>query len=118
MPRRPPSRWLAPLAVAAVAAAGYGVVISNRGGSTSGGPAGDTGGGARTTKRTTTRSTSTTGTKGTTGATGARTYTVRSGDTLSSISLETGVPLSRLNQLNPRLDAQTLQPGQRITLRP
>ena len=110
MPRRPPSRWLAPLAIAAVAAAGYGVVTSNRGGTASGGPSGDTGGGSRTTRRSTSRTTR--------GATGSRTYTVKSGDTLSSISLATGVTLSRLNQLNPRLDAQALQPGQRITLRP
>ena len=112
MPRRPPSRWIAPLAIAAVAAAGYGVVMSNRGESGGGGPTADTGGGSRTTKRSTTRAT------GSTGATGSRTYVVRSGDTLSSISLETSVPLSRLNQLNPRLDAQALQPGQRLTLRP
>ncbi len=109
MPRRPPSRWLAPLAIAAVAAAGYGVVTSNRGGTANGGPTGD---GSRTNKRSTSPTTTTKG------ATGSRTYTVKSGDTLSSISLETGVPLSRLNQLNPRLDAQMLQPGQRITLRP
>lgn len=117
MPRRPPSRWLAPLAIAAVAAAGYGVVHANRSDSTTGG-SGDTGGGTRTTKPSVTKTTSVTVSKGSTGATGSRTYTVKSGDTLSSISLETGVTLSRLNQLNPRLDAQALQPGQRITLRP
>ena len=117
MPRRPPSRWIAPLAIAAVAAAGYGVINSNRSHSTAGGPKGDTGGRSPGTPSVT-KTTSVTVTKGATGATGARTYTVKSGDTLSSISLETGVTLSRLNQLNPRLDAQTLQPGQRITLRP
>jgi LysM repeat protein len=117
MPRRPPSRWLAPLAIAAVAAAGYGVVHANRSDSTAAGPTGD-GGGSRTKQPSVTKTTSVTVSKGATGATGARTYTVKSGDTLSSISLETGVTLSRLNQLNPRLDAQTLQPGQRITLRP
>ena len=110
MPRRPPSRWLAPFAIAAVAAAGYGVVHANRGSSGGGGPTSSSTGGSTTTKRST-RSTST-------AATGPRTYVVRSGDTLSSISLKTKVPLSRLNQLNPRLDAQTLQPGQRLTLRP
>ena len=114
MPRRPPSRWLAPFAIAAVAAAGYGVVSANRGSSGGGGPTSGTTDGSKTTKRGT-RSTTP---RASTGATGPRTYVVRSGDTLSSISLTTRVPLSRLHQLNPRLDAQTLQPGQRLTLRP
>lgn len=115
MPSRPSSRWLAPLAIVLVAGAGYGVVVSNRG-STDRGPSAGTVGGSRTTKRSGT--TTTTARPGTTGATGPRTYTVRSGDTLSSISLDTGVTLARLTQLNPRLDAQALQPGQRLTLRP
>jgi LysM repeat protein len=114
MPSRPSSRWLAPLAIAMVAGAGYGVVVSNRG-TRDTGPTADTVRGSRTTKRS---GTTTTTRAGTSGTTGPRTYTVRSGDTLSSISLDTGVPLDRLNQLNPRLDAQTLQPGQRLTLRP
>jgi len=118
MPRRPPTRWIAPLAIAAVAAAGYGVVSSNRNDSAAGGPSGDAGGRSGSSKPSVTKTTSVTVTKGATGATGARTYTVKSGDTLSSISLETGVTQSRLNQLNPRLDAQSLQPGQRISLRP
>lgn len=109
MPRRPPSRWLAPLAIAAVAAAGYGIVNANRG--TSG--AGD--GKSATTAP---RRRGDAGPKGATGAKGPKTYRVRSGDTLSSISLETGVPLERITALNPRLDAQALQPGQRLTLRP
>jgi LysM repeat protein len=114
---RPPSRWLAPLAIAAVAAAGYGVISSNRGTSGGGGPTAEKGG-TGTTKRTGTRTTRAKGTTAATGATGPRSYVVRSGDTLSSISLETSVPLSRLTQLNPRMDAQALQPGQRLTLRP
>ena len=117
MPSRPPSRWLAPLAIAVVAATGYGVVVSNRGSSGGGGPTAEKGG-TRTTKRTGTRTTGADGATAATGATGPRSYVVRPGDTLSSISLETSVPLSRLNQLNPRLDAQALQPGQRLTLRP
>jgi LysM repeat protein len=43
---------------------------------------------------------------------------VRSGDTLTSISIETGVPVETLQQLNPGLDTQALQPGQRLRLRP
>jgi LysM repeat protein len=47
-----------------------------------------------------------------------RTYTVRAGDTLSAIAARTGVPLGRLQQLNPRLDSDSLQAGQRIKLSP
>ncbi len=50
--------------------------------------------------------------------TGARFYTVRSGDTLTAISIDTGVPLVTLQQLNPELDSQALQPGDRLRLRP
>jgi LysM repeat protein len=42
---------------------------------------------------------------------------VRSGDTLSSISLETRVSVARLQTLNPDVDIQALQPGQRLRLR-
>ena len=44
-------------------------------------------------------------------------YTVRSGDTPSSIADKTGIPLEQILQLNPDLDPQTLSPGQRIKLR-
>ena len=49
---------------------------------------------------------------------GKRIYRVRSGDTLSSISIRTDVPLSTLHRLNPAADSLTLQPGQPIKLRP
>ncbi|MHB1835180.1 MAG: LysM peptidoglycan-binding domain-containing protein [Solirubrobacteraceae bacterium] len=46
-------------------------------------------------------------------------YTVKSGDTLSAISSSTGVSLSKLIQLNPRLanSQNSLQVGQRLRLR-
>jgi LysM repeat protein len=46
-----------------------------------------------------------------------RRYTVKPGDTPSSIAEETGVPLEDILRLNPDLDPQTLSPGQRIKLR-
>jgi LysM repeat protein len=104
--RRRPSRWLAPAAL--LVCAGVVVAIARGGGSgadgtsTSGGSSG-----ATTTTRTTKKKTKTV----------RRTYVVRSGDTLSAISIETGVPVSRLQELNPDLDVQALQPGQRLTLR-
>lgn len=46
-------------------------------------------------------------------------YVVRPGDTLSAISIRTGVPLARLTRLNPSLSAtpNNLQTGQRLRLR-
>ena len=47
-----------------------------------------------------------------------RYYTVRPGDVLSAIAAATNVPLSRIEQLNPSVDAQSLHVGQRIKLAP
>lgn len=110
MARRSPARWLAPIAIVAVGAAAYGIVKS---GSGDGSPA-----------RSTARPSSQRPADGRTGETTAtdaqparRSYVVRSGDTLSSISLETGVAVARLQELNPDIDVQALQPGQRLRLR-
>jgi LysM repeat protein len=46
-----------------------------------------------------------------------RTYTVKSGDTLQSISEKTGIPVEKLQELNPQLDPQQLVSGQKIKLR-
>jgi LysM repeat protein len=110
--RRSPARWLAPIALVACVVAVYSVVnatLSDEPSSTS------------------TASTATTG-KSSTGSDRAksskkrskkrRTYTVKSGDTLSSISIKTGVALTRIQALNPDLDSQSLQTGQRVKLSP
>ena len=44
-------------------------------------------------------------------------YTVKRGDTLGSIAEKTGVEVERLQELNPELDAQAINPGQKIKLR-
>ena len=44
-------------------------------------------------------------------------WIVHSGDTLGSISVKTGIDVTRLQELNPDLDPQTLLEGQRIALR-
>lgn len=46
-------------------------------------------------------------------------YIVKSGDTLSGIAAQTGVPLSRLTALNPSVASPpySLQTGQRLRLR-
>src|ERR671938_1136234 len=41
-------------------------------------------------------------------------YVVRTGDTLGAIAERTGVPVERLQELNPTLDPQALTSGQRI----
>ena len=48
----------------------------------------------------------------------ARTYVVRSGRHALGDSLETGVSVERLQQLNPDVDVQALQPGQRSSCAP
>lgn len=44
-------------------------------------------------------------------------YTVAAGDTLSGIAQETEVPVSKIERLNPELDAETLNAGQVLALR-
>jgi LysM repeat protein len=46
-----------------------------------------------------------------------RFYVVRSGDSLTGISSKTGISEPRLEQMNPSLDPNSLQTGQRIRLR-
>ena len=47
-----------------------------------------------------------------------RSYTVKSGDTLSAISVKTGVSLATIERLNPKVDADTLHAGQKVRLAP
>jgi LysM repeat protein len=51
------------------------------------------------------------------GALPSKNYTVKSGDTLGSIAEKTGIPVQKLQELNPQLDPQQLVSGQRIKLR-
>jgi LysM repeat protein len=106
--RRSPARWLAPVALVTCAVAVYAVVDNtlNDGSSTKG---------SETTQRArpakpTTQKTSTNKRR--------RTYTVRAGDTLSAIAVKTGVSLTTLERLNPKLDADTLHAGQKVRLAP
>jgi len=101
MSRRRPSRWLAPLAILVIGAATLSIVNSAGSGGGGGTSTTATQPHASTTKKRVTR----------------RVYVVRNGDTLSSISISTGVPVSRLQRLNPNVDVQALQPGQRLKLR-
>jgi LysM repeat protein len=113
--RRSPARWLAPLALVACAVVVYSVVnatlLSSDDPATS-----STAKSATTAKSRTVSERSSTSKKRS--ARRRRTYTVKSGDTLSSIAIKTGVSLERIQQLNPKLDSNSLQTGQRVKLSP
>jgi LysM repeat protein len=107
MARRSPARFLAPVALVAVAVAMYVVVthsLPSKGGSSppaahqakTGSPA------AKTSRKHRRR---------------RRTYTVKAGDTPSGIALRFSISLATLQRLNPKLDPQSLAPGQKIRLR-
>lgn len=49
---------------------------------------------------------------------GPRFWIVKSGDSFGSIAAKTGKHIIRLQQLNRRLKAEALQPGDRVRLRP
>ena len=107
MAGRSPARFLAPLALVAVAVALFMVVTATR--SDSGGDD----------EQPANRATETQPTATPEGGErkGPRRYRVKPGDTPSSIAEKTGVPLEDILRLNPDLDPQTLSPGQRIRLR-
>lgn len=109
MARRSPARFLAPLAVVAVAVAFYGVLKHNLSDSGSGTspPAAERSG--TQTKPAADRKSSQKRKR--------KTYVVKSGDTPSAIAEKTGVPLAEIERLNPDLDPQLLSPGTKIKLR-
>lgn len=47
----------------------------------------------------------------------AKTYTVQTGDTLTAIAHETGVPLAEIMALNPGVDPQILTAGEVLKLK-
>jgi LysM repeat protein len=105
--RRSPARFLAPIALVAVAFALYSVVNDKSG----------TGSGTSTATPTATAdgSKSSSKKKSSSSSKKRKTYTVKSGDTLSGIAEKTGVSLETLNDLNP--DVDTLSPGQKLRLK-
>jgi LysM repeat protein len=109
MRRRSPARWLAPLALVACAFAIYTVVdheLLNRDDRTT-----QTTSSSRTSRNRAVRTTTTRrqGVKRTT-------YTVRSGDSLSSIAAKQGVDVAALVAANPKVDPAALHPGQKLKL--
>jgi LysM repeat protein len=114
--RRSPARWLAPLALVACAVAVYTVVNATLLSSDEPATTSSTSKSGTTAKSSTVSERSKSGKRRTTRR--RRTYTVKSGDTLSSIAVKTGVSLERIQALNPKLDSNSLQTGQRVKLSP
>jgi LysM repeat protein len=106
--RRRIGRWLAPVALITCAVAVYAVVdntlLKNDSASSSSGG---------TQQTTSTKSTSKKGAKT---RKRRRAYVVKSGDTLSAISIKTGVSMTTIKRLNPKIQADTLHAGQRVRL--
>jgi LysM repeat protein len=104
--RSTPARWLAPIALVTVAVAVYAVVdntLLNDDTSSNG---------STSTQQAAPKKKTSTSKK----SRKRRMYTVKSGDTLSAISVKTGVSLDTIQRLNPKLDADTLHAGQRVRL--
>ena len=106
--RRSLGRWLAPVALITCAVAVYAVVDNtllkdDSASSTNG----------NTQQTTTTKSTSKKAAKG---RKRRRAYIVKAGDTLSAISIKTGVSMTTIKRLNPKIQADTLHAGQRVRL--
>jgi LysM repeat protein len=106
--RRRIGRWLAPVALITCAVAVYAVVdntlLKDDSASSSNG----------STQQTT--STKSTSKKGAKTRKRRRAYIVKSGDTLSAISIKTGVSMTTIKRLNPKIQADTLHAGQRVRL--
>jgi hypothetical protein len=114
-PRRSPARYLAPLALAVTVAALV-LVIEGTSGRTAAAPRTTHAAaqGRRAHHAQTARGQHAASTTTTAGAS----YTVKPGDSLSTISARTGVALPQLQSLNPVAASHPLQVGQRLKLRP
>jgi LysM repeat protein len=117
-PRRSPLRWLAPLALVACAFAVYSVVNATLLSSDEAPATSPTTGRTSTASHAKGGSASSKSTSRSKNTKAKRAYIIKSGDTLSSIAEKTGVSLERIQQLNPKLDSNALQTGQRVKLSP
>src|SRR3954447_5548846 len=112
MDYRSPLRFLAPIALIAVIVAIFLVVGSTRGGGDSGQKASGGNGAQQLTAKERKRRRERRRVRA-----GRTTYTVKAGDSLDAIAITVKVPKETLQQLNPDLDPQALQPGQKIKIR-
>jgi LysM repeat protein len=119
MPPRSFARWLAPLALLAAALALLVVLTTSSSDPPTQDSAVPSSPSTTTPPKRPAPSTTTTARRATTGPTsGKKSYTVQAGDFLSTVSEKTGVPVARLRELNPGLDANSMTVGQQIKLEP
>jgi len=108
--RRSPARLLAPISLIAFTLVLFIVIASS-------GTDEDSGNSGSSISQQQTDQVSTTGETTTTTTVSGNFYTVKTGDTLAGIAEEVGVPVARLQELNPALDPQALVSGQKIRIR-
>lgn len=101
-----PARVLAAIALACGALAVIVVIASSQGGGSGSGG----GGGSHPAK-------ARAGHRASRPKTTAASYVVQAGDTLIAIAHKTGVPVYRIQQLNPEVDPQILIAGEKLKLR-
>jgi LysM repeat protein len=116
--RRSPARFLAPLALIAVVIA-FLVIVTSSGGGGAGSATSDsaTTPAAKTTTTSTAKKTRSRSRKKPAKQGRGKTYTVQVGDTLGAIATKTGVPLQRIEELNPDVDPHAMTAGQEIRLK-
>jgi LysM repeat protein len=102
---RNPARFLAPIALIAVVFALYSVVKDANA------PKSGSDSGVQTSQPT---ATATKSSKKSAKKSKKKMYTVKSGDTPSGIADKYNISLATLEKLNPKLDPQSLSPGQRL----
>ena len=110
---RSPARLLAPIALIAFMLAFFAVVVGSDVEEDSDG----SGGGSRQEQRANNQGDDAVTTTDTGPLPTQTFYTVKTGDTLAGISASVGVPIERLQELNPDLDPQALVSGQKIRLK-
>ena len=113
--RRSPARFFAPLALIAVLVAF--LMIVNASSTNKSSNAADTDTTTATQTTTTATKKSSTTTTATVKTSAGKTYTVQVGDTLGGIADKTGVPLDRIETLNPNVDPHAMVTGQKIRLK-
>ncbi len=111
MSGRSPARLLAPAALVATFLALF-ILIGSGGGGDDETPV-DSGGSQPAATTPASKSSKSSSSKKTSSS---KRYTVKPGDTPSSIAEEAGIPLERLLELNPDIDPQALSPGQKLKL--
>lgn len=109
--RGSPARLLAPIALIAFVFALFLVITA------SDTPEDSDDGGNRASQQDQPATTTTTGDATVDPTVSKRFYTIKTGDTLAAIAETVGVPVTRLQELNPELDPQALVSGQKIRLR-